>query len=75
MLLDEGVVCEGNSPLAYPGLSSLQNELTNRLQVGKSENLKHQRALIICKKTNKPHQPTTVNFQLQSSPTTHPQAT
>lgn len=35
MLLNEGVVCEGDSPPAHPGLSSLQNELTNRLQVGK----------------------------------------
>lgn len=42
MFLNEGVVCEGNPPLAYPGLSSLQDELTNRLQIGKSENLEHQ---------------------------------
>lgn len=41
VLLDEGVVCEGNSPPAYPGLSSLQDELTNRLQVGKSEYLEN----------------------------------
>lgn len=36
MLLNEGVVCEGNSPPAYLGLPSLQDELTDRLQVGKS---------------------------------------
>ena len=36
MLLNEGVVCERNSLPAYPGLSSLQDELTNRFQVGKS---------------------------------------
>lgn len=42
VLLDEGVVCEGNSPPAYPGLSSLQDELANRLQVGKSEYSEHQ---------------------------------
>lgn len=36
MLLNEGVVCERNPPLPNYGLSSLQNELTNRLQVGKS---------------------------------------
>lgn len=36
MLLNEGVVREWNSPLAYPGLTSLQDELTNRLQVGKT---------------------------------------
>ena len=36
VLLNESVVCERNSPPAYPGLPSLQNELTDRLQVGKS---------------------------------------
>lgn len=37
MFFDEGVVCERNSLGADLGLSSLQDELTNRLQVGKSE--------------------------------------
>lgn len=36
VLFNEGVVCERNSLPAYPGLPSLQNELTDRLQVGKS---------------------------------------
>lgn len=36
LLLNEGVVCERNPPLPNSGLSSLQNELTNWLQVGKS---------------------------------------
>lgn len=36
LLLNEGVVCEGNPPPPNFGLASLQNELTNRLQVGKS---------------------------------------
>lgn len=36
MFFDEGVVCERNSLPADLGLSSLQDELTNRLQVGKS---------------------------------------
>lgn len=36
MLLNEGVVCERNFPPAHPGLSTLQNELADRLQVGKS---------------------------------------
>lgn len=37
MLLDEGVVREGDAPPAHPGLSPLQNELADGLQVGKSE--------------------------------------
>lgn len=36
MLLDEGVVCEGDLPLADPSLTSLQDELPDRLQVGES---------------------------------------
>lgn len=37
MFFDEGVVCERNPLGADLGLSSLQDELTNRLQVGKPE--------------------------------------
>lgn len=36
VLLNEGVVCERNLPPPNFGLSSLQNELTDRLQVGES---------------------------------------
>lgn len=36
VLLNEGVVCESNPPPPNFGLSSLQNELTDWLQVGES---------------------------------------